>query len=1121
MIFDFVKLWYFLCIFTCVINLIYLVMDSRSVKYLAQNPGQDNQYNLSINFWLCTEFKEIKAKSDLDFLNDPSSFSRLFNGRKTTVRQLLNQTVAYLESKSQNFQFNLNKCHLFNKHFCFPVVAEDFNERLDHYLSTYDIKMFAFSDVHLPRFYRSIYAKKAKFQMASLKIHQQKIINKNNPFLECVHETQYGENTKFNCLKFCFNNINSTNIYFDFGNRNLEIYLDSLFTDGYENEQEYRECLSHCKETVCDWETYNTITFEERDLATFKFIDTMAPLPNSKKIDDYQLVIESVPSLESADFWLQLVGLITLFTGTSFVDTTPQLVEHVFKAIKKEQLFKRFSYNLQFGLITFALIFLVNQSSQFVDTYHQNLHYPEKNLVLNFSFEPQPFSLVVCAPVQLLMLDRYEITKETTSEIIDNLTFGEIENRTNGQLDKVLDRVFLKYAFLKKNFSYSVTEKVIFRMRNLRLPDGTGLQHFQRCFRLNINMTLDGNELNSYTNMNTIATLAIALKNETVEIFLLDERLNLASDQLFQASSYKICQSTVKKSVDSFAFNCTDFLSRGYCDSQINCITRCINRRFMHASSSISAMTIVDKDDFAPNPELDQIIWPNTSEAPSPSESMMKRLESSYFNLMEEDESTLIFQDASEICDMTFDQPDCNQIKYRHTYKKSKALKELEIEIDLYVEKVLEIDIEPELKTTVLLILNLESVLFGTNFSSLVANFFFLIRLVFKLRQHRFYRLIALFLCLIGLIAHLLLVIVSEILTEKPADVSNFEMLHEIQLPNLIFCFKFDGQAELDENHLLTGNYLDQLTQELTFDKIFDKISYFNKETFVSVSNLTSKTIGSSADSIDLELSYFFWLDLKCFEIDNRLVYKETDFFFEDEIYSIKLQLNKRIKRNLTNMLFFYRHKGAEELTEYFDFNLDDAKFKVKFEMFELQVDESQFELLKNPVRLFMATNNLHQPTVYLTNLKNDFRARYNLSTTIVPLEERDFQLMLNDQVFDNFYELVQRPFDERSPSRTDSQRTIYNMYEQRFVYSGGVAGQSSDDEPDLSFGIDFAARFMKVSSKNSFPTLCLNILNSLSLFCNYQILEFHKCIVCLAYPFKFVYRYLIRFRDFIKPEFI
>lgn len=1027
---NIIRFYHFISLIFLLINLDNLIYDSFSVKYIEK---EFNRHELTLDFWVCTEFYEIKVKSEGNF---PKLLSKR-NRNEVTIREILNETIKYLSKTSIQFKLMLNKTHLFNKQFCFSVQCADFEKgHLNDYLSIYDVKFYGFSHDILPMNYKSLYIKKAGDpEMINLKNHQQKIMNskKPNAYLECIIKKQNKKHNNFNCLKNCFKKSTSLDVYFDFDDYDKKIDLNTIFNKDYNSSNSYIVfCLNKCKSEDCYWETHNSITLN-------------SVIINVTKVQNSQLLIETEPIL--LEFWTNFFGLVTLFTGTSLFQSLPILLKYVSKFVNKEEFIKRYILYIKFTLIVFSLIFLINRGIILLEEHYESLEEPSKTINLNFSIEPSNYSVVICIPIQFLIRNAQILNEDNDQSILRTKTFGEIEKLTNDGLEKVVNNIYLKYGSEKRIQNYKVSKKVIFRNSSTYLQYDTLVYHLQRCFYIKPDL-----QMPRYETMMAIANLLIEFKNEFYELFIIGAHLDLSSDDLsYHESQFKITKFSKIRSL-----NCTDYFANKVCTSRQKCIERCILKLFFKKYSKIpTSAKIIVKDNFHDLEREPAEIKLNISGR------IESKIEESYFSMQFDSE-------IEKKCAIMFKDRDCITIKFPPSFKKGTSKEsKLEREIEFYHEKETETEISSTFMSAFLTIVNLESILFGSNIPSTMLILFSILKSFFKLKWRSTYKYLIFLTCIIGFSVHLFFIF-HEIIIEVLVDAGSFERKDKLQLPSLVFCFSIFqfNRDELDENYLQSGEYLDRFTKNLTFNKIFDKILYYDKSKFVNLNlTLVNETENNLAKIVDLD--YFYFNNLKCFKIKVIIDYDEEDFYFKKDVYSVKLFFNQRFKSE--DFYFFYKNKHSRQLIEIYRFNLTNFKYKIKLELFEIEIID-KFEVLKNPLRLLFKENNINDGNHYLTMITNDFKNKFNLSSQLVPLLRESFQTEINDKLFHQFYFQIQDPIDRQYPSSKNSKRTMYNCYEQRFY--------SLAEEPDLAFGIDFQARIVKVTNELNFGKLLQNILN-------------------------------------------
>ena len=139
-----------------------------------------------------------------------------------------------------------------------------------------------------------------------------------------------------------------------------------------------------------------------------------------------------------------------------------------------------------------------------------------------------------------------------------------------------------------------------------------------------------------------------------------------------------------------------------------------------------------------------------------------------------------------------------------------------------------------------------------------------------------------------------------------------FTKLDEYNLPNTIYCFKYDD-SKIDKNTKLTGEYLDLLTSDLTFKSAFNEISYYNKTHLIGmiIDRLDYTTKSNFYSNSEISLTHFYYLNLKFFEIILKPFFKEEDFYFSYDKMVLEIFLNHHIKKQHAFVYFLYREKES------------------------------------------------------------------------------------------------------------------------------------------------------------------------------------------------------------------
>ena len=273
-------------------------------------------------------------------------------------------------------------------------------------------------------------------------------------------------------------------------------------------------CLKSCGETDCYLEVFNAIRVKDH----YSNI-----LQNEKNVERFSLTTHIYkPFYSTTYYFLQFFGLLTLFTGTSLVNTVPMLVNYF--ALKFRLNYNRYyrSYfpKFKFSLIVVSLIFFFNQSFMMFEDYKSQLNYPNKTRISFYSIEVEDFSLVLCFPLDILIKNNLNV-KDENLEIIERLTFSEIEKHSNIDLRiNRVENISHIYGQKKIPLNWTTSEDVLFS--NKRIGNSSILT---RCFRIEIEL-----KLLRYKRVMPISSIRIYFKKEYWDVYLVEKNQKFTSN---------------------------------------------------------------------------------------------------------------------------------------------------------------------------------------------------------------------------------------------------------------------------------------------------------------------------------------------------------------------------------------------------------------------------------------------------------------------------------------------------------------------------------------------------------------------------------------------------------------
>ena len=198
---------------------------------------------------------------------------------------------------------------------------------------------------------------------------------------------------------------------------------------------------------------------------------------------------------------------------------------------------------------------------------------------------------------------------------------------------------------------------------------------------------------------------------------------------------------------------------------------------------------------------------------------------------------------------------------------------------------------------------------------------------------------------------------------------------------------------------------------------------------------------------------------------------------------------------NRTGKVFFmFRRDGTRQFSNSFFFDIRPINgvyftYEIDFQFFKI-VEDDKFEALKDFRKFFVETINIDDATTYLGNLIENFRNDHRLTTLELSLENHkkgsyeSFELEVDDGLFRQHYLQKQNVSDHKYPSCADSKKSFYSIFTQ---YNKNIFSRTW-----FTFSISMASRETNISNEDNYAKLVQNILNSLSLFLNLNILECH-----------------------------
>ena len=635
-----------------------------------------------------------------------------------------------------------------------------------------------------------------------------------------------------------------------------------------------------------------------------------------------------------------------------------------------------------------------------------------------------------------------------------NVKLLTLEKKTIEVFNKSFKAIHYEFENKKRKVvDFTLSQKIIFNLNS-------------RCFHL----VPHWREIR-YQSLFSTSKLIVEFKHRNYLLYLIPDDQNFNSESYQNSLSFNYIKKITRRSKLKNCINYWELNSnfRNRWDS----VDRCVSRKYINRTGKISFHSIIDRDHFTDDE------W--------------KR---AYLD----DWNRELYEEIYKECENEIKEEDCYEVKFEHVYKKNPTDNRYIQEIELYPEVKCVIDQDPSIYKLILDMLNILSILFGLN----VFQLFHLTYLLTKIKFKGFLIFIYL-LCSFGLTYHIFYIL-NEAINEELIYSQYYEVFESTKMAENIFCFEF-SQNMIDKNHKSTGNYLNEITNEMRAETVFEKISYLSKSnewiTLNSTSNYTT-------DEFKVEI--FFFINKKCFKLKQEVEYGQKQLYFEDQKEVLQIYLKSSFihqEQRVTHLM-----SRAENTMQ---FTRNDLDFKFIFmrytysiyqELFELTHDD-KFNFIKNPLSLLYGENDVNDADRYLKRLTNFKRG---LSTLNLPLEEEAFNDEIDDDLFEQYYLQVQNITDQQTPTNSNYKRIFATNYFERLHFV--------TFKPDISLHLIPIKKRVTITNSDNFTKLTLSLLNAFSIWFGLGVLDlhvyFHSLFHKIKYTLIFFYRLILDFERFI-----
>ena len=1022
------RFWCIVCSLFLFYNLKVLFEDFYSVNYKIVEED-DKLHEDVINIAACTSFNDIA-------LNNQEMNRNVIQMRPTRVeaRSFLNLSILMVENRlgTKNL-FSVDQSYIFRGHVCFLLNQTSYenNQSVKDFLKIYAVLLFVHSPGRQPFLYEYVYNN--YHNNDSLKIVMQKVygpryLGSSN----CgTHRDQF-LTSQFNCLRNCpfswpadFHAPDGDQLFELTHLINKRPVDLSKIQFGKDSDNEtLKKCVARCPKEDCFSETYNSLTVANERM----------------KIDVKSAIYKAYYS--TPDFWSQLFGLITLFTGTSVIDTVPHLVSLAVGKLKKswQIRFVRHLPKMKFFLVVFSSIVILYQSILTITDYQFEKSFPNRTIIWNFS--SKPFSVVICLPIETLFYKDENISEARNAQMLKRFSFEQLEVGTRA-FEKGVNEIHLLHGNQVKNLSWTMTKKVLFKSSSF-----DQVNCLARCFRIEPNFK----DL-KYRKMMPFHYLNIKFQSRFREVFVTEKHQSFTSGLVDFKGDYFVRKIEHKALDESRKSNCRHLSGE---ESEKNKrIDRCINKLFLKEHSALPVHSVVDKDDFGD--EINGFKFKETT-------------------------TTSIERICREKA--AREQSSCKTVRFEESMNRMIAHDNSSVRLNLNYEYSINKEIGQSFIKVVLYILNLESIFFKNNFASCLLFLLTALKHAVKLNwsNGKIARFLVLSVCFLGFLVHNVFVF-KGIIDGQLTQNGYFQPIHQFALPNVGFCFDLSG-LKFDQNHKMTGGYLNSLTQEMRLANIVLVLLYFNRTHYNTV-----ELKGGESNYSDSEITIrpLYLLDtFYCLEFQVNVKFDEDDFYILANKFILHIYFKNSFTLRTKKAYLFYRESGQKEVGDLVEFAIGPDQrgnqpiYEIVLELIKVERND-EFEDLKDPRRLFFGKRRTTDVNDYLNEMQAKFSSGNlkNFTTNEFLLEQADFDKEIDNNLFQQFFLQVMNVTDHQRPASLNYKLTHTNFYSKRIDLNINTYFQ---------FTVLPISKRVEISNEDNFAKLIQNLLNTLSLWLNISI---------------------------------
>lgn len=362
-----------------------------------------------------------------------------------------------------------------------------------------------------------------------------------------------------------------------------------------------------------------------------------------------------------------------------------------------------------------------------------------------------------------------------------------------------------------------------------------------------------------------------------------------------------------------------------------------------------------------------------------------------------------------------------------------------------------------DLFSMVIVMLFLYAALTGLSWPKLSHFLVNLVNLLFRPQEKLNFRNLIFLVSLLGSIGHTWFVLRETLI--KSVEISavfkyEFTNYNKV-VPTSVICL--DYNLTLDAGEPLTGNLLEQKTSHLNLSYLFKEIVYFDRNAVKQ--RWKPSMMEKSENSSNLIMDHFFFLNYRCYQIRYQMPHDHVRNYLINTILEVKFNPNVTHQQ----YLLLLKLDKTDDFSSHFVLPFK-KNYRLFFNAFN-NIHYNQYQTLTSPRLWFRSGYAINNVTLYLNQIREEFRASHNRSTKLIPLYQDYFDLPIDDDLFDQFnLEYIKEKEDA----------CLLDLNYQRTLFESLIYLARNNETGSLSFDKTFYAvdtRFTKSES------LVMNIL--------------------------------------------